>query len=727
MFHKFISGLAVIGLALILASHTSALAQASAGSLNGTITYATNGNPLHNVVVTITQLRRTAETDEQGKYSFDNLPAGTYTVLAHNEGFPDVAQKITVTAGGATTLDFSMQITGVREQVTVTATGSEQATFDAVESVSTVASTQILEQATSSLGEALEKQTGVAKRSFGPGSSRPVVRGFDGDRVLVLEDGVRTGSVGSQSGDHGEPLDVLSVERLEVVRGPATLLYGSNAIGGVVNAVSGRDETKHQGARGYFSTFGGSNNNTAGVSGSLEYGRGPWLVWGNGTGQRTGNFNTPLGRVENSQFRNGNGGGGVGYYAGQGFFNAGYNYDNRRYGIPGSEDEQPVLALRRHNLRFNGGLRDLDSFITGAKFAVNYTNYHHDELDEGAIATSFDNKTTSYRATFDQKRTGRWAGTFGAEGYHRNYSSVGAEALIPGKVTVNSFSAFTLQEYGGERAKLQFGGRIENNRYRPTDASRPNRSFTGFSGGAGARFGLWKDGAFVVNYTHAERAPALEELYNDGPHPGNLTFEIGDPTLKREKSNGLEFSLRHSAARVRLEGNLFYYRLSNFIFLAPTGDEEDGLPVANYIQADSRYLGAEANLEIQARNNLWFNAGLDYVNAELRNSRTPLPRIPPFRARLGLDYRYQGLSIRPEVAFSDKQDRVFTNETPTAGYGIFNLTTSYTLARPHYAHIFSANFFNLSDKLYRNHLSFVKETVPEIGRGVRFSYTVRFF
>ena len=726
MFHKVIFGITA-GLALILASSAMAWAQTGAGTLNGTVTYATSGNPLHNVVVTITQLRRTAETDEQGQYNFANLPAGTYTVLAHNEGFPDVAQKVTVTAGGAATLDFALQLTGVREQVTVTANGSEQATFDAVESVSTVASTQILEQATSSLGEALERQTGVAKRSSGPGSSRPVVRGFDGDRVLVVEDGIRTGSVGSQSGDHGEPLDVLAVERIEVVRGPATLLYGSNAIGGVVNAVSGRDESQHEGTRGYFSTFAGSNNNTAGVSGNVEYGRGHWLVWANGTGQRSGDFGTPLGRIANSQFRNGNGGGGFGYYAGRGFFNAGYDYDNRRYGIPGSADEQPIIALTRHNLRFNGGLRDLGGFVTGAKFAVNYTKYHHDELDNGAVATAFDNKTTSYRATFDQKKNGRWSGTFGTEGYHRSYSSTGAEALIPGQVGVNSFSAFTLQEYGGERAKLQFGGRVENNRYAPTDASRPNRSFTGLSGGAGIRLGLWQNGAFVANYTHAERAPALEELYNNGPHAGNLTFEIGNPALTREKSNGLEFSLRHSAARVHLEGNLFYYRLSNFIFLAPTGAIQDGLPVANYAQADSRYLGAEANLEVQARHNLWLNAGLDYVNAELTNSGTPLPRIPPLRARFGLDYRYRGLSVRPEVAFSDRQDRVFTNETPTAGYGVVNLVTSYTIARPHYAHIFSANFFNLTDKLYRNHLSFVKATVPEIGRGARFSYTVRFF
>lgn len=735
------------GFSLILCGLLATLsvaAQSAGGTLQGTVTYATNGNPLHNVVVTITQLRRTAETDEQGKYTFDNLPAGSYSVLAHLEGFPDVAQKVTVNAGSTAALDFTLQLTGVREQVTVTASGSEQATFDAVESVSTIASTQILEQASANLGDVLEKQTGVAKRSFGPGSTRPVVRGFDGDRVLVLQDGVRSGSVGSQSGDHGEPLDPLSVERIEVVRGPATLLYGSNALGGVVNAVSDRDQTRHEGTRGYFSTFAGTTNNQAGISGSLEYGRGGWLVWGNGTGQRAGDYDTPLGRVDNSRFRNGNGAGGVGYYGDKAFINAGYDYDNRRYGIPfagvieGDPDAEIDIAMRRHNVRFTGGFQNAESFLAGGNFALNYTNYNHKELEGDEVGTTFDNRTTSYRAVFNQRRSGRLSGTFGVEGYHRDYSSLGEEALIPGSVTAKMFSAFILQEYGTDRAKLQFGGRIENNRYDPSDATRPNRNFTGFSGAVGARLGLWTGGALVVNYTHTDRAPALEELYNNGPHVGNLTFEIGDPTLKREKGNGLEFSLRHSVNRVRLEGNFYYYRLSNFIFLAPTGAVEDGLPEANYVQGNARYLGAEVNAEFEAHRNLWLNMGLDYVNAELRDGR-PLPRIPPLRLRLGLDYRRGGLSVRPELVLADAQDRVFPSpatsgvtdfdfrERRTAGYGIVNLAGSYTIARPHYAHIFAVNAFNLNNKLYRNHLSFIKEFAPEIGRGVRVSYTVRFF
>src|SRR5947207_3205447 len=160
-----------------------------------------------------------------------------------------------------------------------------------------------------SLGEALDHELGIAKRSFGPATSRPVLRGFDGDRVLVLEDGNRIGSLGFQSGDHTEPMDVMNLEKLEIVRGPATLLYGANAIGGIVNGITGH-ESAHPGTHGYVTGVAGTNNYQAGGSGGVEYGTEKWLVWGNGGGQRAGDYDTPIGRITNSYSRAGNGSGG---------------------------------------------------------------------------------------------------------------------------------------------------------------------------------------------------------------------------------------------------------------------------------------------------------------------------------------------------------------------------------------------------------------------------------
>jgi len=723
----------LIIICLLASASPSTLAQ-SAGTLRGTVTLEDSGTPVHNVIVTITQLRRSVATDEEGKYEFQNVPPGTYDLIAHLDRVPDSTQRVDVIAGTAATVDFQLRITLRREEVTVTATGEEETSYNSIQSVTTLTSIQLVEKNAQSLGEALDHELGVAKRSFGPGTARPVIRGFDADRVLVLQDGNRIGSLGFQSGDHGEPIDVLSLDKVEVVKGPATLLYGSSAIGGVVNAITGH-EAAHKGLRGYLTGVGSTNSYQGAGSGGVEYGTDKWLFWGSGSGQRAGDYDTPVGRVTNSYTKSGYGSGGFGYYPGKGFVSLDYTYDKMVYGIPFdvTEDEAEIVHLnpRRHSIRVNGGFRDIDSFIDGALFSVQYNDYKHAEIESltGEIGTQFHNKTFTYRGSFDQRKAGRWSGTFGLWGLHRDYESQGEEALAP-PTRQNAFALFALEKLDFEHIGFQFGGRFEHNGYSPDqilDRPTPDRSFNGFSGAAGLRVPTWKGGALVANYTHSYRAPALEELYNNGPHPGNLAFEIGDPFLKRESGDGIDISLRHSTSRFRAELNYFYYGFNDFIFLAPTGEVEDGLIVADYLQDDTRYTGVEARFDAALHPNIWLLSELGYVNAKITGTDTPLPRIPPLRGRVGVEFNYKGLRFYPEAIMSKDQDRLFTTETRTSGYTVFNVTASYTFAQKHVAQVISLNAFNLGDRLYRNHLSFIKDFAPEIGRGVRLTYTLRFF
>jgi iron complex outermembrane recepter protein len=705
----------------------SGLAQSNS-TLRGTVTLGDTGKPVHNVRVSIAQLKRSVETGEDGTYEFQNVPAGKYDVTAHMDFAADVVKTVRIGTGESSTADFRIELSSVREQVTVTSTGSEETTFNSIQSVTVVGSQELAKKNPVSLGEALDFELGVAKRSFGPGTSRPVIRGFDGDRVLVLQDGQRIGALGFQSGDHAEPLDLLSLDRVEVVRGPATLLYGSSALGGVVNAISAH-ESAHEGLRGYVTGIGSTNSYQGGGSAGIEYGKRNWLVWGNGGGQRAGDYATPLGRVTNSYTRDGNGSGGFGYF-GKGWFSADFAYDNRRYGVPFdlSEEAPEVVFLtpRRTSLQFKGGWRDRENWMSNGQFSFAYNNYKHDEVeaDTGEIGTAFRNNTYLYRGLIDERRTGRLTGSFGFWGMHRDYESIGEEALAP-PTTQNAVALFTLQTIDFEHAALQFGGRFERNSYKPDGLV--NRSFNGFSGSVGLRIPLVASTAFVANYTHAYRAPALEELYNNGPHPGNAVFEIGNPDLGRERSDGIDLSLRHASGRLRAEGNFFYYHIANFIFLQPTGDVDDGLPVANYAQGDSRFIGAEARLDVGLTRNIWLLSSLDYVNAELKDTNTPLPRIPPLRGRIGFEAFYKGLRFNPEVVMARDQNRIFPLETRTPGYATVNLTASYTFAQQHLAQTISVNAFNLNNRLYFNHLSFIKNFAPEIGRGVRLVYTIRFF
>jgi iron complex outermembrane receptor protein len=717
-------------------------AQAS-GTISGRVTYTENQTPLHDAEVQIVQLKLSAATDDDGNYKFENVPAGRYTIQAQTDGFSTSSKTVVITAGANSTIDFSLQIGGVKEQVTVTASGAEVSTFDSFQSVSTLGANEIAQRNSTSIGEVLEREPGVAKRSFGPGTARPVIRGFDGDRVLVLQNGVRVGSIGSGSGDHGEPIDPLSVERLEVVKGPATLLYGSNAIGGVVNALSQEDDDKHPGLRGSFTALAGTNNKQAGIGGNIEYGYKNWLLFGNGSGQRASDYFTPLGRVPNSASRSTNGLGGVGYFADKGFVRASYNYYTSRYGVPfagliesggESNDEEIDLKLRRHNFRVNAGFRDVNSFVTSGNFKIDYTDYRHNELADNVIGTQFDNDTFSYRGVFEQKRYGKLTGRFGFEGFNRNFLNTGEELLVNGRVRQNMFSVFGLEELNLGRVSFQFGARVENNRYRPDNPDFLERDFTGVSGAAGVRFRLWEGGAFVANYSNSFRAPALEELYNNGPHIGTISFEVGNQNLKRERSNGIDFGLRHSSNRFRFDASAYYYRLKDFIYFAFQDldddgevDIEDGLPLSFYSQGDSRYIGAEVNFDADINKYLGVFFSGDVVRAKLTSEDLNLPRIPPSRARIGVDLKYKNLSVRPEAVFASEQNRLYPLETRTAGYGLFNIAASYIIGRDHYAHIFGVNAYNLTNKEYRNHLSFIKELAPEIGRGVRFNYTIRFF
>ena len=706
----------------------------SNGKITGTVRLGNEDSVLHQVSVKIVELKRTAVTGTNGSYEFANVPPGRYTIIAHQEGFADSTQKVDVAGGTTVTVDFRLVISGLKESVTVTASGSEQSTFEAIETVSTVNSSQITERAAVGLGDVLSNEAGVAKRSSGPGTSRPVIRGFDGDRVMVSNDGVSVGSLASQSGDHSEPVDTLAVERIEVVKGPATLLYGSNAIGGVVNAISGHDEESHPGFRGYLSGIGGTNNSQGAASGGLEYGAGRWMFWGNGSTQRTGDYKAGgnFGTVENTFTRNAAGNAGFGYFAKKAFFNANYSYYQNRYGIPldfrEADPEERSIRMHRGDVKFNFGYNDTDWFVTGIKFTVDISRYQHQELADGSVGTTFRNSVDSYRGMFEQRQVGKLTGRFGFAGFERDFSTIGDETLIDGPVRQNSFAVFGLEEIKFERVSLQFGGRVERNSYDPVNLSLIHRSFTGFSGAAGARFDLWKGGAFVANYSHGFRAPALEELYNNGPHDGTLLFEVGNSALKPEISNGIDLSLRQQNARIKAEANFYYYGFKDFVFLAPTDvvDPDSGFAVANYLQGDSRFTGTELSIDLTAHKYLNVLTGLDYVNAQLKTGQ-PLPRIAPLRARFGLDAHYKNLSVRPEFVAVGRQDRVFTDETPTAGYGTANITASYIIPTKHTANVISFSGYNLNNKLYFNHISFIKDISPEIGRGVRFSYTLRFF
>src|SRR5256712_3421737 len=320
----------------------------TSGSIHGVVSLEPSGTPARNAVVTIAELQRSVLTDENGAFQFTDVPAGRYQVVADLDGVPDVVKRVEISSGDQI-IDFQLFLAPVREEVIVTASGFAESVNAAYQSVNSVSALELAQRNPVSIGEALEGQLGIAKRSFGPGSARPIIRGFDGDRVLVLQDGLRLGGIASQSADEVEPIDVLSLDRVEIVKGPATLLYGSNAIGGVVNGIS-TNHVYQQGLSGYLTTFGGTSNWQGGASAGGKYGFRNFLIFGSGGAQKTNDYRTPLGSVLNSYARGGNLSGGAGWFPRRGWLAFGYSFDGRRHGLPVEPDEVDFefLKERRH-------------------------------------------------------------------------------------------------------------------------------------------------------------------------------------------------------------------------------------------------------------------------------------------------------------------------------------------------------------------------------------------
>ena len=325
----------------------------------------------------------------------------------------------------------------------------------------------------------------------------------------------------------------------------------------------------------------------------------------------------------------------------------------------------------------------------------------------------------------------------------RDFEAVGEKALTP-QTDQTAFAAFPYEELNLGRYRLQFGGRLERNGYTVADReggnrrngeddggfappAERNRDFTVASASVGFRAELGAGSAFVANLTRSHRVPALEELYNFGPHVGNLVFEVGNPNLDPETTCGLDLSLRHQAQSLRGDFNVYVYDIANFVFLDLADEMANTLRVGEFVQGDSRFTGFDARGSVRLGSHVWANVGVGLVDADLITTNEPLPRMPPLRGSVSIDVPYRSLTVTPELIFASKQTQVFRDETETGGYSVFNVRGSYVWPTQHMAHVLSFSGFNLTNELYRNHTSFIKDRAPEIGRGVRVGYSLRFF
>ena len=713
-------------------------------AITGQVRRAGTLKPVGDATVLVEGTSLLATTDADGRFTIPAVPPGTHHVIIAAPNLMPLRADVVVGATPPAPLDVVLEAqVHYTEVVSVGPTARDP--FASYQPTSVLAGQELTKELQGTLGATLAQQPGVAERSFGPGPSRPVIRGLDGDRVLILKNGQRFGDLSSQSGDHGVPTNPASASQVEVVRGPATLLYGANAIGGLVNIIDDTIPTKPvNGAHGMFVVDGGSAATELGGAADVHWGNGKWAVNLGGSGRRNGDVDTPDGTVENSQSRGGFASAGVAWTGARGFFGGSYGYDDTRYGLPFVEEGQVELTPRRHTLGAKAGMTQLKGLLEGAQVDFTSTRYKHEEIVAGEVGTRFGNDTDELNLRLRHQPTGRLSGTIGGWVLRRDFSASGEEALSP-PVKERAAAIFFYEEVTWSHATFQFGARLNHVSFDPEE-DLISRDFTDGSGSIGL---LLRPAAandqitLAISLARASRNPALEELYFFGPHPGNFAFEIGNPNLESEHALGFDVALRWRKPRFSGEVSYFRNSINDYIFRNPISEEEfhdrfgededeeeheghGDFPFIEFAAADSVLQGFEGHADIALGRGFDLELGLDYVRGELRDTNEPLPRIPPFRFRTGLTYHRNAFQAGGEILAVSEQDRVFGEETRTPGYANLRLFSSYSFGRGNVVNTITARLDNATNELYRNHLSLIKDFVPEIGRNFKVVYSLRF-
>ncbi len=669
----------------------------------------------------------------------------------------------------------------VDEEIIITAPGIRD--LNLLAGRSTLSGSDLVRDMRPQLGETLTRLPGVSATSFGPGASRPVLRGFQGERVRVLVDGIGSIDVSNTSADHAVTIDPITSDRIEVLHGAAVLLFGSQAIGGAVNVFDRRiprtvpeDAVHIDAIAGYgsaadeISVGSGVDVPVAGglvlhVDGSyrdsddlrvggfvLSPGLRAEQLERAGEEEAEGHpeeaeeareFAALRGRLPNSATGTWTAGFGAALIGDGGNLGASFSVYDTSYGVPGrpgaghhheegegegeegeAEEAAPVsIDLRQYRADIRGEVNTGGGFLERIRVRLAAADYEHTEFEGDEVGTIFRTQGMEGRIEAVQAKRGGWRGVIGGQFFLRDFEAIGAEAFVPPNDT-SQIGLFALQEIELGAFELEGAVRLEHARVSVSSLAM-DRSFNAFSLAGGASYEVAPRVRVGANLSRSERAPSAEELFSNGPHIATQAFEIGDPTLRKERSLGGELYARALLRGFHLNATVYANRFDDYIFEAATGAEQDGLPVFQYFQSDATYWGVElsgsAPLGRVGGWQLKLEGVADYVRATIADGGGPVPRIPPLRLLGGLEAESGHVDGRIEVEHVFDQDRVAAFETPTDGFTFVNASVTWRPwgRRNPTSLVLAAN--NLFDVDARRHASFTKDFVPLAGRDLRVS------
>jgi iron complex outermembrane recepter protein len=725
----------------------SAPSPADSAIIRGVVADAATGAPLPGTLVRVIGQGRQDVAHEHGEFHLLNLPAGRHTVYFERIGYRQEVRTVDIGPREVVVLRVNMRASAlVLPGIVVTGTPQAALGDEAVRPVHVLSGQELARRLDPTLAATLQNEPGMAVTSIGPATARPVIRGLGGDRVLVLEDGARVGDLSSTSSDHALSVDPLNAQRIEVVRGPMALVYGGNAIGGVINVI--RDEIPSSlpdRTTGMVSVQGQSMNSGLGAGGSAQSAAGEYAVRGEGSFRTGGDMRTPHGRLDNTQLRTYSFAAGVGRVTARGHGGVAYRYYDNAYGIPGgfvgSHPEGVDIEMRRHSVHGEAHLRRSFGPFSALDMSAKYTNYYHRELEAAdIIGTEFGLLTAATEVIARHGPRGPFeSGAVGTRLSWRDFAAGGSTQTPPSRE--RAAALFVVEEMKLGRMHLQGGARVDWHTIVPGDTTRQldigdirTRTFASVSGSLGVLYHISPIAAAGMSAARAYRTPDTGELFSQGPHLAAYSFEVGNPDLDAETGFGIDAWFRIGHERLNGEVTAFRNSLTNYIYYRDTGARSrNDLPVYQATGADAVLEGLEFAVTGELLRHLVLDGVASWVRGTLTTADRPLPMIPPLRGHLAARYERPGYFAGVTWRAAARQDRVAAEEfeTPTPGFRTVDADAGYRWLALGRIHSLTLRLDNLTDAVVYDHLSRIRDRdtgahAPGPGRSASLIYRVIF-
>ncbi len=710
------------------------------GEIEGVVRDAETDEPLAGAFVSVVGTGRTAVTHGDGTFHLRAVAGGSCTLRVERLGYRGFTTEVTVRDKSAVVVVEMVSSPIALRDLVVTATLTERGAAEALRPVSVMAGDELQRRMEGTVAATLASMPGLAAMSMGPNVSQPVIRGLHGDRVLLLEDGTAVGDASNSGVDHTTGLDPASARRIEVVRGPGALLYGGNALGGVVNVI--RDEipsavphhTTGSATLQSRTVTGSVGGSATAVFAAAE--RVPLRV--EAAGRRGGDLKTPAGTLLNTGGDLWSGGAGSAYVADWGRLGASFRGYRNHYGIPGGfvggHDEGVRIEMQRTASKFRTVIDRPVGLLSDIRFDATYTWYEHREIEPPDIlGTLYKRQTASGDVLGRHAAWGPFsAGAIGARLSWEDFGYGGS--LYTPDTRRSKVSLYFLEEARLGPAQIEWGLRYDRTGTDPLEGDRDSeigeirdRGFHALSGSLGALYRAGSGLTLGASVVRAFRAPDINELYSEGPHLAAYSFEVGNPSLEGEIGTGFDVFLRFESDRLRGEATGFYNDIKDYVYGEDTGRlSRVLLPIYQFRGNDAVFSGFEAAVDADLGRGLALEVVASSVRGSLKNTGQPLPLVPPVNGHAALRYERPLWFIRAEAEAAARQDRIGEFETPTGGYTVFHLSAGARVTLGGRLNVLTAGLDNAADTEYRNHLSRIKEIMPEAGRGLSVTYRVVF-